>query len=433
MEIGRRRAEATWYLHRAGAAPPRPALQGAIEVETAVVGGGLAGLAVALGLAERGREVVLLEADRVGAGASGRNGGLVSAGFTRDPAAIARAVGAEAAGRLHRRSVEAVALLRRRIERHAIACDPVPGVLAVSWFDDGAALRAEARQRNGALGARLEFWPRERVRALYASPRYFDGLFDPDAFHLDPLRLCRGLAAAVEGLGGRIFEGSAARRRAREGGRQLVETATGMVLARHLVLCPGASPGRLLPALDRATLPIHSYIAVTEPLGPRLEAVIRAPYAVYDDRFATGYHRRLPEGRLLWGGRIGASPRPRRLAALLQRDLALVFPTLGPVRFDFLWSGAMAFLRHRMPTIQRPEPGLWLAAGFGGHGLDTTTMAGELVAAAIADGSAAWQGLEAFGLAWAGGPLGPVAAAAFHRAKSLEDRLRLWRQARRGG
>lgn len=424
----------SYYLAHAPKVPPRPALTGTVETETAIIGGGLAGLATALSLAERGRPSVLLEARQVGAGASGRNGGMVSAGFAASARLLDRAVGPIAAGSLMRLSREAMLLMRTRIARHAIDCAPVAGVVIASWFDDAASLRAEVAEYNQRFGMRLEFWSRDRLRADYPSPRYWDGMFDPEGFHLDPLALTRGYAAAAERLGARLCEGSPATRLERRGASWRIVSPRGTLLAERVILCQSAYAPRLVPAVARATLPVFTYVIVTEPLAGRHAGVIRAPYAVYDNRFATGYYRLLPDGRLLWGGRISTRERPRDLAAQMQRDLALVYPQLADLAVEHAWSGRMGFARHKMPLIRELAPGLWVNSCFGGHGLNTTTLGGELVASALVEGDHRWKLLAPFGPRWVGGALGPLAAQAIYGHSRMQDAARaFWhhRRARR--
>ena len=416
------RMETTWYERSGIPADPRPPLIGTRETEVCVVGGGLAGLGTALSLAERGRPALLLEAGRIGAGASGRNGGMASAGFNRPFEFLARATGPATAESLFRLSLEGVALLRRRIEHWAIPCDLAPGVVEASWFADEAAMARRVERMNG-LGARLEAWSGERLRDAYRSPHFRGGFLDRDGFHLDPLTLCRGLADAVASLGVSVYEDTPALRLSREGRSHRIDTPQGHVLAERVVVCTSAGRPALLPALRRAMLPVLSHIVVTEPLGPRLAEAVRAPHAVYDDRMATGYFRPLPGGRLLWGGRVDALGPPRRLEELMRRDLAFVFPQLAGVRLDSAWSGAMGFARHRMPVVRPLAPGLWVALGFGGHGLNTTTLAGELVATALVEGDERWRLLATFGLPWSGGPLGPWAAELFYRGYQGRDAL----------
>ena len=270
---------------------------------------------------------------------------------------------------------------------------------------------------------RLEYWPRERLRADYPSPRYWDGMFDPEGFHLDPFALCRGYAAAAEGRGRSCS--STARHRARAECRAGGSPRPAARSSPSASCCARAPIRRgLLPALARATLPVFTYIIVTAPLTGAHAGVIRAPYAVYDNRFATGYYRLLPDGRLLWGGRISTQEHPRDLAGLMRRDLALVYPQLADVTVDYAWSGRMGFARHKMPLIRELAPGLWVNSCFGGHGLNTTTLGGELVASAIAEGDRRWRLLAPFAPRWVGGALGPLAAQAIYGRARLQDAAR---------
>jgi gamma-glutamylputrescine oxidase len=421
----------SYYHLRTPAPPPRPALAGTHRAGIGIVGGGLAGLATALSLAERGARPVLLEAGTVGGGASGRNGGMVSAGFAASSQELERAAGTEAATGLMVASREAMALMRARIARHAIPCAPVDGVVIASWFDEPEALRQEVERSNARFGTRLELWPAARLRAAYPSPCYHDGIFDPEGFHLDPLALCRGYAAAAEALGAAIHEHSPAERLERHGDRWRVRTPAGALEVDRLVLCQSAYPPALLPALARSVLSVFTYVVVTAPLTGRHAGVIRAPHAVYDTRFATGYYRLLPDGRLLWGGRISPRETPRGLVSLMRRDLARVYPQLADVRIEHGWSGRMGFARHKMPLIRELAPGLWANTAFGGHGLNTTTLGGELVAAALLEGDRRFERLEPFGLRWVGGKAGPLAAQALYWRHALGDAARgFWHRRR---
>ena len=162
-----------------------------------------------------------------------------------------------------------------------------------------------------------------------------------------------------------------------------------------------------------------------------MPGVIRAPYAVYDNRFATGYYRLLPDGRLLWGGRISTQEQPRDLAGLMRRDLALVYPQLADVAVDYAWSGRMGFARHKMPLIRELAPGLWVNSCFGGHGLNTTTLGGELVASALVEGDRRHKLLAPFAPRWVGGAFGPLAAQAIYGRARIQDAARAWRDRRR--
>jgi gamma-glutamylputrescine oxidase len=375
---------------------------------------------------------VVLEARTVGSGASGRNGGMVSAGFAAPLRALERRAGPDAAAALMQLSREAMALIRARIARHAIPCSPVDGVVVASWFGEPDGLYAEAEELNARFGMALEHWPEARLRAAYPSPRYHDGIFDSEGFHLDPLALCRGYAAAAEGLGAVIHEGSPALAVEPDGAGWRVRTDRGTLRVERLVLCTSAYPPASFPALARAVLPVFTYVVVTEPLMGRHAGVIRAPYAVYDTRFATGYYRLLPDGRLLWGGRISTRELPPGLTRLMRRDLARVYPQLADVRIEHGWSGRMGFARHKMPLLRELAPGLWVNTAFGGHGLNTTTMGGELVAAALLEGDRRCEFLAPFGPGWVGGGAGRLAAQTLYWGHALKDAARASQRRRSG-
>jgi gamma-glutamylputrescine oxidase len=429
----------TWYT-RTCREPSldAPSLVGHETAAIGIVGGGLAGLAVALGLAERGARPVVLEAATVGAGASGRNGGLLSAGFTRDFGSLCRALGTADASTLFRLSVDAVRLVERRIHDGAIACRLCDGVLEASWFDRPNELRAFVDEQNRLFDRKLQFWPRDELRRHFHSERYGDGIFDPLARHLDPLALSRGYARLAVTAGARLFERSPAarleRRPTRPGcgaggaGWRVTTRGGGVLEVDQLVLATSATRPALDPRLSRGLLPVNTYIIVTEPLPAGGTLPIRAPYAVYDDRFATGYYRLVEDDatggkRLLWGGRIGIEAAPADLARRLQADLAQVYPELGAVRVAQGWAGEMGFTRHKMPVVAPLEPGLWVSTGFAGHGLNTTTMAGELLARALLGEGDEWRLLAPFGLAWTGGRLGPYVAQALYHGAALKDGL----------
>lgn len=423
----------TYYDRARPPRPARPPLEGRHEADTVIVGAGLAGLAVALSLTDRGVPPTLLEGVAVGAGASGRNGGFVHQGFPAGVEKLERRLGRPAARALTALSRDGVALVRERIARHGIACAPVDGVLGASFFDDPAALDAERRLMNEHHGAALELWPRAKVRDLYRSPRYFDGLHDPEALHLDPLALCDGYAAAAEAAGAVIHEATPVTGLARDGSGWRVTTPGASIRVPRVVLAQSAYPPGVWPALTAAVLPVYTTILVTEPLGELAERAIRAPHAVYDDRFATGYYRLLPDGALLWGGRISVLERPRGLEAAMRRDLAFVYPQLKGARAAHLWSGRMGFTRHKMPLVGELAPGLWAATGFGGQGLATTTMAGELVAAALTENDARWKLFETFRPQPVFGLLGRLAAQGLWWGHGVKDAVRAARDRRRAG
>ncbi len=419
-----------YYEVTLGEAVAWPALAGTQEAEVCIVGGGFAGLNTALGLAERGvRDVVLLEARAPGFGASGRNGGFVFAGFSRGEDALLRELGPVRARELYRGTTDAVDLIRRRIDAHGIACDDTrAGVIWANWFADPSPLHERRRLLGESYGQDWAWMPREQVRGLIRTRRYHDALHEPNGFHFHPLKYAHGIARVAVGLGVRIHGGSPAVTLLRDGAGWTVVTPEGRVRARQVVLACGGYLAGLDRRVDASVMPIATYVMVTEPLGARMDEVLRMRAAVYDTRFAFDYYRPLPDTRLLWGGRISVHDRsPQAVRRLLYRDLLKVFPQLDGVRIDYAWSGLMSYARHQMPQIGRIEPGLWFAQAFGGHGVAPTTLAGEVVAAAIAGGDARWRDFARYGLVPAMKPAGLAAAQASYWWAGFKD---AWKDAR---
>lgn len=416
----------SYYASTANAGGARPTLDGAIETEVCVVGGGLAGLSTALGLAERGVSVVLLEARRVGWGASGRNGGFVSGGFSKDLRSLEKQLGREHALRIHGLSWDAVSLIRKRIETYAIDCGPiVDGIVRASWFDDADALKRERDYMADVAGIEEEFWPREKLGEMLISERYYDGLFNPRGLQFHPLNYSLGVAAAAELKGARIFEGAPAIGHDLEAATKTIRTGHGEVRAKTVVMTCGGYIAGLHRKLSGAIVPVATYVAVTEPLGNRLQSAIRIPYAIHDNRFALDYYRPLHDSRILWGGRVSLRQSdPPDLAGLMLGDLLKVYPQLEGVKMETAWGGLMSYAAHKMPQIGEVTPGVWHAMGFGGQGMNTTTMAGELIAAAIAEDDDSYRLFAPFGLTPTGGPLGAAAAQLTYWYYGLRDALK---------
>ena len=414
----------SYYSRTREERPPLPPLEGEVEAEVCVIGGGLAGLNTALGLAERGRQVVLLEARRIGWGASGRNGGFVTPGFALGAQDLEKRVGRADATALHGLTKEAMDLIRARIRGFAIDCGPVEGVVRASWFDRPGAMAAAADYARDVLGESCELWPRELLREAYRSERYHDGLFFPDDFHMHPLNYCLGLAKAAAEAGAAVHEDSQVISLDLEGPVKRVATAAGRVAAKEVVFCLSGYIEGLYRPLAQATLPVGTYVMVTEALGADLERAIRAPYALADDRFASDYYRPLPDGRILWGGRIRALAAPKDLKAVMLGDLLKVYPQLEGIRPEVAWEGTMGYATHKMPQIGRLAPGIWYCMGFGGHGLCPTTTGGELIAGAIAEGDDRYRRFAPFGLSYAGGPLGKYVTQLVYWSYELRDLLR---------
>ena len=412
--------------YRATATPYEPyaSLQGREEARVAIIGGGFAGLNTALGLAERGvSDVVVLEREQVGFGASGRNGGFVFGGYSLGEQALHQQLGTERAKRIFDLTTAAVQRIRERVTQHAMPCDMVDqGVIWANWFRDPEVLRKRQRLLAEQYGVHWEWLAQEELRERVRSERYYDGLYERNALHLHPLNYAIGLAATAAQQGVRIYEGSDVWRLRREGAHWRISTPHGELQAEQVVLACGGYLAGLSRQIDRAVLPIATYVMVTEPLGERLDELMQTRAAVYDTRFAFDYYRALPDTRLLWGGRI--SIRNRSAAAVqrvLTRDLLRVFPALEGLRVDYAWSGLMSYARHQMPQIGTDGQGLWWAQAFGGHGLAPTCAAGELLAGAIAQDDQGWRQFADYGLAHVYKPFGLLAAQASYWWQEFND------------
>jgi glycine/D-amino acid oxidase-like deaminating enzyme len=283
------------------------------------------------------------------------------------------------------------------------------------------------------LGCEAEGWPTERVRGVLKTDHYFHALYLPQAFHIHPLNYALGLAAAAETTGARIFEDTPALAIDSEGVRKRVATRAGRVRAAHIVLACSAHLGALLPRIAGTLVPAWTTVIVTAPLGARLNDAIAYRGAVSDGDLANYHYRVVPgsgsgaggEDRLLWSGHASTSPvDATRIAPTLQAAIAETYPQLGAVEIEHAWSALLGIALHRMPQIGELSPGLWLASAFGGHGINTTAMAGIILARAIAEADDSWRLFLPFELVWAGGRLGRAAMQVYYRWVDTRDRMK---------
>jgi gamma-glutamylputrescine oxidase len=406
--------------------PERPRLTGRHSARVCIVGGGLAGLSTALGLTERGvRDVVVLEAEQVGFGASGRNGGFVFGGYSLDCADLLKILGPSRARELYALTTDAVDLMRQRIQRYRIDCDATDaGVILANWFDEPARLDTQRRLMKESFGVDWEPLGEQELAVRLKTTRYHGGLFERNAFHFHPLKYVVGVAGAAADAGARIYEHSPVRALRAQRGGFAVDTAEGTIDAQHVVMAGGGYARNVYPRVERAVLPIATYVMATEPLGARLRDAIDCASAVYDTRFAFDYYRPLPDTRILWGGRISIVERtPQAIARLLRRDLIKVYPQLHDVQIDYAWGGLMSYARHKMPQIGRSADGIWYAVGFGGHGMAPTTVCGELLAAALSGERPIPDAFAKFGLTHTFGAFGLAAAQLTYSAMQTRDAL----------
>ncbi|MDX1540101.1 MAG: FAD-binding oxidoreductase [Geminicoccaceae bacterium] len=376
----------SYYVSTAAPLPDHPKLEGAASADVCVVGGGFTGVSAALHLAERGYQVILLEAARIGAGASGRNGGQVGTGQRVPQATLETMVGAARARLLFDLAEEAKRTVKERIARHRIASDLKPGILMAAWKPaDVAPLRRNTAHLNEAYGyPHARFVPRDEMAAMLGTGRYHGGALDSDGAHLHPLNYVLGLAGAAAAAGAQIFERSRVIR-IDQGARPKVVTAAGEVRCRHLVLAMNGLIGKLANEHASRIMPINNFIIATEPLGEeRARALIRDDVAVADTKFVIDYYRLSADRRLLFGG--GESYRrtfPADIARFVRPVMLRVFPQLESARIDFAWGGTLAITRSRLPHFARAGE-VFIAHGYSGHGVAMATFAGKLIAEAVA-------------------------------------------------
>ena len=423
----------TWYSATMVPAAVRAPLSYDLDVDVCVIGGGLAGLTAARELARRGRSVALIEARRIAWGASGANDGFVLPGFAESMQDVIDRVGFD-----HARELWSLAEMGFEYVRTAVAeariedLDPTPGWLKPSKVDKGDEL-IDTLALYEKLGCEAEGWPTERVRAVLKTDHYFHALHLPQAFHIHPLKYALGLAAAAEASGARIFEDTTALAIDTEGVRKRVATGAGRVRAAHIVLACSAHLGALLPRIAGTLVPARTTVITTAPLGARLADAIAYRGAVSDGDLAN-YHYRIVPGslsgagngdRLLWSGSASTWPvDAQRIAPSLQAAIAETYPQLGKVQIEHAWSALLGIALHRMPQIGELAPGLWLASAFGGHGINTTAMAGTIIARAIAEADDTWRLFAPFELVWAGGRLGRAAMQVYYWWIDARDRFK---------
>lgn len=396
-----------------------------LDVDICVIGGGLAGLTVARELAQHGRSVALLEARRIAWNASGRNTGFVLPGFAQAADQIVERVGAKRARELWALSEAGLDYVRRTIRDTAMpGVTPADGWLAVCKTDRKGAILDEADLLRETLGADIEFWPTDMVRDRLRTPIYFQAIHYPHAFHIHPLNYAFGLAKAAEQAGARIFEETPALSIDPAGVRKRITTPAARVRAAHIVLAGNVHLGALMPEISRTLLPVTTYVIATAPLGDRLADAIAYRGAVSDTEWADNHYRTTQDNRLIWSGRMTTwQSNPTRYVKSLRADIARIYPQLGEVEIEYAWNGTLGNTMHRMPQIGEVSPGLWLASGFGGHGLNTTAMAGTLIARAIAEGDKTWQLFSPYELVWAGGMPGRIVAQAAYWGFRLKERI----------
>lgn len=405
----------TYYRETLHSNEKRAALENDIDTDICVIGGGLAGLSTAIGLVENQKDCVLIEANRIGWGASGRNGGFVAKGYAQGYKPLVKKVGLPHTKELHKLATHGRALIRKRIAQYDIDCGPIiHGVLGVSWTDHPQAVRDYIHFMQEELGAPLEYRSAREIGELCKTKQYYDGFYSPEDYQFHPLNYIHGLADAIETQKGKIYEQTRAIKiEDKKDGGYIVHTKKGKITCNQVVLCCSIYVDDLDKKLKYSAFPVYTFVMVTKSIPKEiLDGAINTSFAIFDDRYAQDYYRRLPDNRILWGGRVSVTGVPENLAEIMKRDLLKIYPQLkGYIEPEYSWGGALCYAPHKMPQIGQLKPGYWYNTGFGGHGLVPTSVGGDVVSSAIAKDDERYKLFEPFSKLWfAGGAVSPYIA-----------------------
>ena len=377
----------SWYAATAEGPAPFPAAKGALACDVCVVGAGFTGLSAAVTLADKGYDVILLDAHRVGFGASGRNGGQVGTGQRVEQDALEKMVGKETARELWDIGLESVQLVRDLIKTHDMECDFVDGIIHADH-------RARLVPENHAYAEKLrnEYGydlirsiDREEMRHLVGSPAYHGGTLDMGGGHIHPLQFAFGLAKLAAEKGVRIFEQSKVTALT-EAEPAKVITENAEITAGYVVLACNGYLGHLQGRVAARVMPINNFIVATEPMSEAdAEALIRNNYAVADSKFVINYFRLSEDRRMLFGGGESYGYRfPKDIAGLVRKPMSEIYPQLKDIRIDYAWGGTLGITMNRMPHFARLRGNILSASGYSGHGVAMATLGGKIAAEAIA-------------------------------------------------
>jgi len=375
---------ASYYAATATPLSPFAPLKGQTRADVCVVGGGYTGLSAALHLARVGFDVVLLEAHRVGFGASGRNGGQVGSGQRLEQDDLERLAGKTRARALWDMGEEAKALVRRLIDDHAMPLRFHPGVAHACY---SAAEVAHSAAMAEKLARDYDYPLVDPLPpGLIGSQAFKGGDIDRGAGHIHPLNFALGLAQAAAAAGARLHERSevhAISAGSVTGAKPVVRTAQGQVTCDHVVLAGNGYLGGLNRQVAARVMPINNFILATEPLGAAARGLLAENIAVADTKFVVNYWRLSDDNRLLFGGGESYGYRFPDLVKTVRKPMLAVYPQLKDTRIDFAWGGTLAITMNRLPCFARPQPNIWSASGYSGHGVALATLAGKLMAQAI--------------------------------------------------
>jgi gamma-glutamylputrescine oxidase len=372
----------SYYAATAHKQDARAALAGTESADVCIIGAGFTGISAALELAERGFSVIVLEAVRVGFGASGRNGGQIVNGYSRDLDVISARYGVDAGRAIGAMALEGGDIIRERIDKYKIHCDHVTGGLFTAFTAKQMKGLEHHRQVWADFGHHsLELVDKAGLAKHVTTDVYVGGMIDHLSGHIHPLNLVQGEAAAVESLGGRIFENSPVV--AVDG--SVVKTARGEVRANFVLVCANAYIGDLLPEIGGKIMPVSTQILATEPLGALAPALLPSNVCVEDANYVLDYFRRTADGRILYGGGIVYGGQdPASIRAKILPNMLKTFPGLKDARIDYAWSGNFALTLTRFPHMGRLSPNVYFSHGDSGHGVTTTHLLGRILGEAVA-------------------------------------------------
>lgn len=383
----------TYYAATANATPAHAALEGDVSCDVCVVGAGYSGLSTALSLAEKGLKVVVLEADRIGFGASGRNGGQIINGYSRGYDTIRARYGEDTARALLNMSFDGGDLIRERVQKYNIACDLKPGSLFTA-FTDGQMRHLQRNKEVWEMAGHdsLVMLDKAALRERVGTDIYCGGLLDPRGGHMHPLNLALGEARAIESLGGIIFENTRVQN-IEKTAKSVAITDKGRVSANFIVICGNAYLGKTVPELTSRIMAVSSQILTTEVLGDDITRnMIPSDMSVEDCNFLLDYYRITADKRLLFGGGVVYSgAEPADIIRRLWPHVLRTFPQLKNRKVDFTWSGKFALTLTRMPHIGRLTDNVYFIQGDSGHGVTPCHLLGKLTAAAITGQAGGWD------------------------------------------
>ncbi|MHC8367609.1 NAD(P)/FAD-dependent oxidoreductase [Pseudomonas sp. ZT5P21] len=375
----------SYYAASANAVPPRPALQGDVETDVCVIGAGYTGLSSALFLLENGFKVTVLEAVKVGFGASGRNGGQIVNSYSRDIDVIERTVTPKQAQLLGQMAFEGGRIIRERVAKYNIECDLKDGgVFAAITAKQMGHLESQKRLWERFGNTQLELMDQKRIREVVNCDQYVGGMLDMSGGHIHPLNLALGEAAAVESLGGTLYEQSPAVRIER-GANPVVHTPLGKVRAKFIIVAGNAYLGSLVPELAAKSMPCGTQVITTEPLSDELaKSLLPQDYCVEDCNYLLDYYRLSGDKRLIFGGGVVYGARdPANIEAIIRPKMLKAFPQLKDVKIDYAWTGNFLLTLSRLPQVGRLGDNIYYSQGCSGHGVTYTHLAGKVIAEAL--------------------------------------------------